>query len=153
MGVFLLFRELPQNKIRFPHARGGVSQEKRSFACGCSISPRPWGCFSVCRPKMLGYLDFPTPVGVFLGRRLAYTPHRRFPHARGGVSIKQIAQETIDAISPRPWGCFRECVTDPSCILDFPTPVGVFLEEFRDYIEEVGFPHARGGVSKTLCNH
>ena len=74
---------------------------------------------------------FPTPVGVFPYDLLTLVTQASLPHARGGVSEALATACTLDASSPRPWGCFR---VEPELEFVqpvFPTPVGVFLRRRR----------------------
>ena len=110
-----------------PHARGGVSLYRWCRKTTPESSPRPWGCFLRIRTAGSPGLVFPTPVGVFLDDPDHEIPMGRLPHARGGVSGKEIEKWQPDSSSPRPWGCFHRksfCRT-PRRV--FPTPVGVFL--------------------------
>ncbi len=49
--------------------------------------------------------------------------------------------------SPRPWGCFLHKLPLLAGANVFPTPVGVFLEEWNGNCVFCSLPHARGGVS------
>ena len=106
VGVFPLANVSAAVSSRFPHARGGVSDPCPENHSACRISPRPWGCFQHRLFKKACGRDFPTPVGVFpLCWATAPLP-RRFPHARGGVSLQGGGMKLFFLISPRPWGCF-----------------------------------------------
>ncbi len=70
------------------------------------------------------------------------------PHARGGVSVKEVSGEIRGMSSPRTWGCFQtRCFYAPMYIV-FPTHVGVFLHSFITSMCLRSLPHARGGVSR-----
>ena len=49
--------------------------------------------------------------------------------------------------SPRTWGCFHVSVLQRRRLFVFPTHVGVFHHPGDQRAEQVGLPHARGGVS------
>ena len=70
---------------------------------------------------------FPTHVGVFLTTAFFSPMRASLPHARGGVSIAELARETGIRSSPRTWGCF--------------------LLIWRASVYKSSLPHARGGVS------
>ena len=97
-GVPLLFG--------LPHARGGVSESMEARSQLRVSSPRPWGCFLICRVFSASLFVFPTPVGVFLIRVLISKHIARLPHARGGVSQALKSGLYKHKSSPRPWGCF-----------------------------------------------
>ena len=130
-----------------PHARGGVSKRRLSGVSLRKSSPRPWGCFCPkTAPSRIGCV-FPTPVGVFLGRRLVQRHGRGLPHARGGVSGPVCRAAPTARSSPRPWGCFcKPSISRNGCRV-FPTPVGVFPPAPARAGLASGLPHARGGVS------
>ena len=109
-----------------PHARGGVSGFDTPSKSRISSSPRPWGCFPSYRLMPLDCRVFPTPVGVFLGRRQGYIFNLCLPHARGGVSKMVNGFVAVGKSSPRPWGCFSGDLALLAHEAVFPTPVGVF---------------------------
>ena len=74
------------------------------------------------KPQLLPV--FPTPVGVFPGRRNLRGYQRGLPHARGGVSLVGCYEASTEMSSPRPWGCFYLYRLTIARILVFPTPVG-----------------------------
>ena len=118
-------------------------------------SPRPWGCFHVLASEAGAGDVFPTPVGVFLYKRLMSFPFLRLPHARGGVSVRRHCCPSTRPSSPRPWGCFVSIEGRAVSKDVFPTPVGVFPNQ-REYPgTRQGLPHARGGVSFCFlpCQH
>ena len=86
-------------------------------------------------------------MGVFLPRTPAGQPLGCLPHASGGVSFNSGAASPGYWSSPRQWGCFQWYPTPSSPSAVFPTPVGVFLPESPPDEEELGLPHASGGVS------
>ena len=49
--------------------------------------------------------------------------------------------------SPRPWGCFYKSSLKKEALKVFPTPVGVFLINWKLLQRRLCLPHARGGVS------
>ncbi len=51
-----------------PHARGGVSKDKRLLPDLVRSSPRTWGCFQVNNYTCATKRVVPTHVGVFLER-------------------------------------------------------------------------------------
>ena len=110
-------------------------------------SPRPWGCFCQDIFSLDGWSVFPTPVGVFLTHKHHPQKEARLPHARGGVShiLKRLALGVES--SPRPWGCFFDCVSVDGISSVFPTPVGVFPRDAQAPRPCPSLPHARGGVS------
>ena len=130
MGVFLADIISLLNKEGLPHARGGVSIERRWVADMRRSSPRPWGCFFQSNFQTPGSKVFPTPVGVFPDARSCSQCWPGLPHARGGVSKKACL--------------FRQA----SWV--FPTPVGVFPCMQAAQQASSGLPHARGGVSQGM---
>ena len=56
--------------------------------------------------KFLVIRVFPTPVGVFPFVTWAKQIKISLPHARGGVSQKEMLSFDEALSSPRPWGCF-----------------------------------------------
>ena len=52
--------------------------------------------------------------------------------------------------SPRPWGCFRCLLHLAGRPMVFPTPVGVFLRQYKQLGYCLCLPHARGGVSSFI---
>ena len=100
-----------------------------------AFSPRPCGCFPVCLDSGRLIFVFPTPVGVFLAGVYKKFPGYGFPHARGGVSVKQ-KQKHLRFVFPTPVGVFLR-PSGRACFRRFPTPVGgvslpTFLEELAD---------------------
>ncbi len=116
-------------KAGLPHARGGVS---RMVSTLC-----------------IGFLVFPTPVGVFLPPNQSFGTPQRLPHARGGVSVPVVFTMLLERSSPRPWGCFYSFNDDSGRLVVFPTPVGVFPLNFFGSRVAQSLPHARGGVSSV----
>ena len=110
-----------------PHACGGVSCTFTRSACGGWSSPRMWGCF-----------PFPnrTDQAVF-----------GLPHACGGVSRKNHRFFGSNPSSPRMWGCFSRKKARQWHGFVFPTHVGVFLKRITNIFDQIGLPHACGGVS------
>ena len=106
VGVFLSNEIALIEKESFPHARGGVSLVFLAIMRKTLFSPRPWGCFCARRCVFRTFFVFPTPVGVFLDFFVTAAYLVSFPHARGGVSKREINIVTLNAFSPRPWGCF-----------------------------------------------
>ena len=89
-----------------PHARGGVSEQKRLALYELWSSPRTWGCFSLISANAWVSPVFPTHVGVF-PRVVRWRAFRlRLPHARGGVSVSAEFDRLTARSSPRTWGCF-----------------------------------------------
>ena len=128
VGVFLGRRDMREDVIGLPHARGGVSKSLAGASWLTESSPRPWGCF-----RMI--VDHRTRIGGL-------------PHARGGVSFSPWPRWRQGKSSPRPWGCFPRAVGALRRATVFPTPVGVFLLAFDIVGREDRLPHARGGVSR-----
>ena len=126
VGVFL-GQPLPGiERLRLPHARGGVSQSASLFSRATSSSPRSWGCFS-STPVCPGTGQvFPTLVGVFPDGAASDTIWRSLPHARGGVSFGGFFMAYRRRSSPRSWGCFRSRRNAGGYAQVFPTLVGVF---------------------------
>ena len=91
VGVFptCFWRSLPPKSL--PHARGGVSSYSPVASLLRKSSPRPWGCFLVILKSLRLILVFPTPVGVFLRANRPWQCREGLPHARGGVSHRNIA--------------------------------------------------------------
>ena len=150
VGVFPLGGGCQAISRSFPHARGGVSMSTAWYGVMFAFSPRPWGCFfrynGVTDTKMV----FPTPVGVFLHGAENAGVSISFPHARGGVSATVSIYGFKAMFSPRPWGCFYQKRRLKQKRKVFPTPVGVFPHRCGVRGDVLGFPHARGGVSKTF---
>ena len=147
VGVFPTHRGQVLQSHGLPHARGGVSLAKvRALEIDRS-SPRPWGCFLGSRRGAYADCVFPTPVGVFLGRRPWRETKVCLPHARGGVSVLPPEPLSRSRSSPRPWGCFPLHPARESPGPVFPTPVGVFLRGLSGAWLLPRLPHARGGVS------
>ncbi len=86
VGVFLGRCSMAGPIYRLPHARGGVSERDARRSYNLPSSPRTWGCFCLIHIGSLTEEVFPTHVGVFLRFTGRVNPHRRLPHARGGVS-------------------------------------------------------------------
>ena len=96
---------------------------------------------------------FPTHVGVFPARLRPVRRIRRLPHARGGVSKRQLSAILARRSSPRTWGCFWSAPKSLNAPKVFPTHVGVFpLRPARRHAC-AGLPHARGGVSGLPRRH
>ena len=127
VGVFPALASLISFFAGLPHARGGVSIMEEYMPDTEESSPRPWGCFFSEMPSHQKRMVFPTPVGVFPSRRLGFCRFSSLPHARGGVSVKQVMACSFQESSPRPWGCFLPCTGKLWDQKVFPTPVGVFL--------------------------
>ena len=111
-----VFPPLPLSSVTLlglPHARGGVSHAHHHCTSHTQPSPRPWGCFRWIYAAFLEDLAFPTPVGVFPFPVLSLVPVVGLPHARGGVSHRQLARIHVLPPSPRPWGCFRSRAPGP----------------------------------------
>ena len=66
VGVFLKTKRFSKPRNRRPHARGGVSGSELLIFRQVGSSPRPWGCFRICRTALTLMCVVPTPVGVFL---------------------------------------------------------------------------------------
>ena len=71
---------------RLPHARGGVSTQKRGVLTHSPV--------------------FPTHVGVFPSNFRHPPDTKSLPHARGGVSTIPRTLPSSKRSSPRTWGCF-----------------------------------------------
>ena len=65
VGVFLTRGMNAHEWTCLPHARGGVSPQKRLQKKSIKSSPRTWGCFSPQIQRGSSYRVFPTHVGVF----------------------------------------------------------------------------------------
>ena len=127
VGVFLLAACTACSCAGLPHARGGVSRQRKTKNGIRRSSPRTWGCFSALYLDKLVVTVFPTHVGVFPLPFLRASQQVRLPHARGGVSTvtgKLIINATS---SPRTWGCFWSYGGCGLVYDVFPTHVGVFL--------------------------
>ena len=61
-----------------------------------------------------------------------------------------MALTTAGWFSPRTWGCFLSKHVKRKSDKVFPTHVGVFPLQAVERIAAMGFPHARGGVSKRI---
>ncbi len=107
VGVFPSPRCCPLSPMGLPHARGGVSIERKLVNDQTMSSPRPWGCFRVLIGGFMAGCVFPTPVGVFPTLPPESAVSAGLPHARGGVSWSYTSVATITPSSPRQWGCFR----------------------------------------------
>ena len=57
---------------------------------------------------MAQVIVFPTPVGVFLFKKITFISEVCLPHARGGVSQGDLLELSLRMSSPRPWGCFSD---------------------------------------------
>ncbi len=149
MGVFPSVVKTARHDLSLPHARGGVSMLVLISAANTWSSPRPWGCFLGHVLDQSGIGVFPTPVGVFLERRVMQPARGGLPHARGGVSRARPALISAVQSSPRPWGCFYVAASHVWRRAVFPTPVGVFPGPLHHHMNSRSLPHARGGVSAT----
>ena len=149
VGVFLVRFLHKRPILSLPHARGGVSAACVPLSHAKRSSPRTWGCF--CRRLMreIDDLVFPTHVGVFPGQSPRLDQRQRLPHARGGVSSREIELSRAYQSSPRTWGCFCDnaCGSEKNGV--FPTHVGVFLSYHPNDSPRKSLPHARGGVSSS----
>ncbi|SMG65751.1 conserved hypothetical protein [methanotrophic bacterial endosymbiont of Bathymodiolus sp.] len=67
MGVFPATAVTTSFSMSLPHARGGVSFQKKGRKSAKVSSPRPWGCFLYAARHVPCVIVFPTPVGVFPG--------------------------------------------------------------------------------------
>ena len=106
VGVFLSKLNFSNLILRFPHARGGVSNPVLLFFKENEFSPRSWGCFQLSNIEFSKQVVFPTLVGVFPLFSYILTLQKSFPHARGGVSQAFTISEKVERFSPRSWGCF-----------------------------------------------
>ncbi len=149
VGVFPILIPRKLERLRLPHARGGVSVLEIVKILSCVSSPRPWGCFYYGIEGAGHAVVFPTPVGVFPAGTSPRWGDRGLPHARGGVSRVRENMRVGVRSSPRPWGCFHGIIQTPPCYCVFPTPVGVFLLAIVVEQRSARLPHARGGVSST----
>ena len=131
VGVFPIRRMTRDNMPCLPHTRGGVSIWVRELPDYPGSSPHPWGCFFMHRRLAERNAVFPTPVGVFPFAHTGQTAYRGLPHTRGGVSTTARRPASSAWSSPHPWGCFY--LRLPRCCASsvFPTPVGVFLFQYR----------------------
>ena len=147
VGVFLWEIVQGGNRVRLPHARGGVSDGGRPYFIERLSSPRTWGCFHFKDSLSFRRSVFPTHVGVFLMSISCSPPGVGLPHARGGVSYTSFYLPSPHESSPRTWGCFCACSLHLRQASVFPTHVGVFpcLQTWRR--RSIRLPHARGGVS------
>ena len=149
VGVFHKRPGRDRTRRRLPHVRGGVSTALEGTDLAIVTSPRAWGCFCLlirCRKIVV---DFPTCVGVFLGRGRGRGPEERLPHVRGGVSPAALMMSHMSKTSPRAWGCFRRVLRVHGSRKDFPTCVGVFLTAMKSRYLHIRLPHVRGGVSSS----
>ena len=167
VGVFLQGKGFRCSELSLPHARGGVSTAMAQMHSAMWSSPRTWGCFRHGSAPSTSTGVFPTHVGVFLPPPPATVPPLVFPthvgvfpsegfcavttiglpHARGGVSVQAIPQQTPRESSPRTWGCFSKARFVYRYAPVFPTHVGVFLTAVMSCGVRLCLPHARGGVS------
>ena len=148
MGVFLRLQQPPPKFEGLPHARGGVSKRYSFQKWKHLSSPRSWGCFHFRRRVHVFSSVFPTLVGVFLGRKSQGINKRCLPHARGGVSTRQLSRRRKKKSSPRSWGCFLVYIAIGIVGNVFTTLVWVFLRFHSRASSCSGLPHARGGVSR-----
>ena len=86
-------------------------------------------------------------MGVFLSKFLELAARVGLPHARGGVSDRQVKTKCACTSSPRAWGCFQRGRQRRVPRAVFPTRVGVFPQALAVSTRIGGLPHARGGVS------
>ena len=126
VGVFPSVMKLTLKLIGLPHARGGVSGERRTYCINGGSSPRTWGCFRKRTTFVYACEVFPTHVGVFPYYVSSMTTTGRLPHARGGVSGSAAWRYTTHVSSPRTWGCFCGAKWRHQLPYVFPTHVGVF---------------------------
>ena len=147
VGVFPSRKASRIERIRLPHARGGVSLFPGPAKTVFSSSPRSWGCFRCPEAASTGGKVFPTLVGVFPPASVISRRRKRLPHARGGVSHVHGPAGHGPVSSPRSWGCFHSVIKEESPSLVFPTLVGVFPPRCADARRNGRLPHARGGVS------
>ena len=70
VGVFLPECHAAHTMPSLPHARGGVSHWCARQESNLLSSPRPWGCFLVRSSPTPAKMVFPTPVGVFPGKKV-----------------------------------------------------------------------------------
>ena len=152
VGVFLNVDICVCKPDSLPHARGGVSSRYCCCGSGFPSSPRTWGCFCATRGTLSLRRVFPTHVGVFPSFRARSAMYSGLPHARGGVSVRQLDREGLLASSPRTWGCFSSLPYFILSPLVFPTHVGVFLGLVGPGPCLHGLPHARGGVSESMMS-
>ena len=75
---------------------------------------------------------------------------KSLPHLRGGVSTFKSLAFIIGPSSPPTWGCFLVADSYLDRYWVFPTYVGVFLLCGFYFLELLGLPHLRGGVSISL---
>ncbi len=106
VGVYRSLRSSTGKTFRFPHARGGVPENSENTLWLFPFSPRPWGCTACERIANNQRVVFPTPVGVYRGRRRV--------------------RQRVKTFSPRPWGCTALSGVWRPQRLVFPTPVGVY---------------------------
>ena len=150
VGVFLASTGTTRDRLRLPHARGGVSGPDTNVVTQAASSPRPWGCFRAHYGGLQVAKVFPTPVGVFPCGSGLTASKPRLPHARGGVSGGPGFHQDFAMSSPRPWGCFLSRSIDNVACSVFLTPVGVFRRRQQTAQAAPSLPHARGGVSIEL---
>ena len=137
----------PRQRLRLPHARGGVSAGLKQRLRDVSSSPRTWGCFCIFFELNSSTSVFPTHVGVFPACQSCPRGSPSLPHARGGVSMTSYTAPAGVVSSPRTWGCFYDVSPTPSARAVFPTHVGVFPKSPPKERFKCRLPHARGGVS------
>ena len=126
VGVFLSQTLSNRRCPRLPHARGGVSRNRRIVFSTKGSSPRTWGCFQDEKTGKYQHFVFPTHVGVFPYYTRETVPMECLPHARGGVSQAYTDASALSQSSPRTWGCFSSQGPLPRPTPVFPTHVGVF---------------------------
>ena len=149
VGVFPGHKVLNRLSRGLPHVRGGVSVDFIDVEEPIQSSPRAWGCFWNGRRQKLGYMVFPTCVGVFPAGSLLRLRWPRLPHVRGGVSETSTFARGDHQSSPRAWGCFFPVVHAGRLTAVFPTCVGVFLFAKHVIRRAIRLPHVRGGVSSS----
>ncbi len=88
VGVFPSLAALRGLCLGLPHACGGVSNALAKIPVRIESSPRLWGCFHITTNAKSLDVVFPTPVGVFPGKRPSINKEGSLPHACGGVSSK-----------------------------------------------------------------
>ncbi len=147
VGVFPAWSCRHRGSACLPHGRGGVSPQQPVSGRSDESSPRAWGCFPLHLCLKLGYVVFPTGVGVFLDAERTAPAVAGLPHGRGGVSVSKQRRGLDRWSSPRAWGCFRLFDAVRWRVLVFPTGVGVFPRYADSGNQAIGLPHGRGGVS------
>jgi len=116
----------------FPHTRGDVPQVAPFNRQVFKFSPHAWGCTVVHQEFRLFEAVFPTRVGMYrlISRHQASCP-KFSPHAWGCTDKPSQTPCRRQAFSPHAWGCTVARMLMFSCLLVFPTRVGMYRWALR----------------------